>query len=772
MSADRGRWGPPLALLFVTLPFLGKAHHVDDPLYLRTARHVLASPLHPLSGTSFWHEAPTTLFDDLYNPPLSAYWLAPAVAVAGDAEVPVHILMVVTAALALWAAASTGERLGVDSRWTWALFASPAVVTASVGAMADVPFLLLTLLAWRTALAGRPSASGALAALSALAKYAGLLNVPLALLALRVRTRSRAASLLAAAAAVFGGWCAWNLAVHGGLHLTAASRFQSFGLARQGLFAVHFLAGLGLAGLPAAVGLLRWTRPMAALAVGGGATVALLAPTGLPAGSGWALGFLAGASGAALLWSAGAAAARVREPFLPAAVALLAIHSFGPVYFGAVRYALPLLPPLLWLLVRGGRLPREPSGLRWSAAIGSGAALSLAFLAADTGYAGAWRRAARGLAAEGRGFHTGRWGFDAYAAEQGYRPLPPREVLRPGDVVAVPHGIHTAGPTPAQSALLARTGRIAVPSPWLRLMDREAGAGFYSSAWGVLPAAVRTGALETVTLLEPAAWLHGMAPAARFDHVVVDLGSPEARDLQLDGWSGDEAFAEAGRRRTFTWAVGRESALRLPVPEGARWIRVRAFPADAAVGRLEVAIGTAAAATLDVQPGWRVYAGPLAGTVEEGPATIVLRPRGHRRPGAFAADRRPLSIAIDVLELAARVPAEGWGDADANRGFWPVQAGEGSPALFVAGAAVVLATGSGAPVRASFGCVADEPEVRWEGAATRTLWSARACGAPEGCAVDVVSPPEPGRLVFSARNALLRGLHTRSAADPLTSGSP
>ncbi len=59
-------------LLILTLPFAGRAHGPDDPLYLGAARAVLGRPLDPLGGPSFWHERPTTLFYDLYNPPLAA----------------------------------------------------------------------------------------------------------------------------------------------------------------------------------------------------------------------------------------------------------------------------------------------------------------------------------------------------------------------------------------------------------------------------------------------------------------------------------------------------------------------------------------------------------------------------------------------------------------------------------------------------------------------------------------------------------------------------
>jgi hypothetical protein len=85
--------------------------------------------------------------------------------------------------------------------------------------------------------------------------------------------------------------------------------------------------------------------------------------------------------------------------------------------------------------------------------------------------------------------------------------------------------------------------------------------------------------------------------------------------------------------------------------------------------------------------------------------------------------------------------------------------------LFVAGVEVVLAAGPGAPLRVSFGCVGDGARLAWEGGAARSLWSAGECPPPGGCSVDVVSPAEPGRLVLSARRALVTGVHIRPDAD-------
>ena len=303
--------------------------------------------------------------------------------------------------------------------------------------------------------------------------------------------------------------------------------------------------------------------------------------------------------------------------------------------------------------------------------------LAVVFLRADTAEADLWRRAAHALPSAGRGFHTGRWGFDWYASERGYRPLAPRERLREGDVIAEPSQIHTVPPTPAQAAVLAPRSVLHFPSPRLRLMDAMAGAGYYSSGWGRLPIGWRTEADERVAISAPdpdiLAALENPVPGP----VVVDMGTDDATHVQLDGWSAPEEFtAEDGTRHTFVWAVGSDAALRLPLPAGLHRVALRVSPSPGAVGPLRVLIGDRARAVVDLATGWRSYTAAVDGPVTGGVTDVVLQPAGHERPGLLASDRRELSIAVDVLVF-------GEGNDLQNRGRWPVRDDTGRPRLFV-----------------------------------------------------------------------------------------
>jgi hypothetical protein len=739
-------------LLFaLAVPFLGRAHSMDDPLYLAAARHLLAHPFDPLGASTFWHDRPSTLFFDSYNPPLAAYLLALPVAAAGGSEAAVHLLMLGLAAWALIVARRVGAALGVGSDWSLVLAASPVLAVCSVTALADVPFLLLTLLSWDAAFAGRGLRAGVLAGLSALTKYSGVLNLLLVLGPLRGRGRLADA---ASGPILVAGWYFWTAAAYGAPHPAVAGRHVQLGLAHQAELLASFVAGLGLAGLPALVPLLRWDARLARLSlVAGLAAAALALPAYGPLGA--SVAAAAFASGTALLAAAArATAARGGWPalafWLPSAYAGLVV------YFGTARYALPLLPPLVWLLVRGGQVA-EPSRLRLRLrlAVGAGAAASLALLWGDARYAGAFRTLAARLPEDGRCLSVGHWGFQHYAGLAGCATLDPRQDLARDDVVVEAEGVHAAPPSPAQLALLRDAGRLSEPSPALRVMDPLAGAGLWSSAWGLLPWSVRFGAEERVAVRRVQAWL-AEAGTPLDGEVALDLGTLEARQAMLDGWSGDEAFEEGSERRSFVWSVGPEAALRVPLPPGATRLRITAFPSPAAVGELRVRAGDSAEAVVPLEPGWHDHDVPLRGAVDGGPTTILLAARGFERPG-LRGERRPLAVAVDRLALGTGAGAP---VAD-NVGAWPSRVADG-PGLFVAHTAAVVVRGRGGD-QVDLRVVSERASLTWrdEFGQEEVLW--RGASGTEPVRVRLLAPPRRGWLVVRARRAFVTELVQRPA---------
>ena len=88
-GASGQRLGLCLIIFVATAPFLGKAFHVDDPLYLAVARQILAKPWDPFGARILWERAEEPLFDADFNPPLWSYVLAGVLSVTGEPEVTV-----------------------------------------------------------------------------------------------------------------------------------------------------------------------------------------------------------------------------------------------------------------------------------------------------------------------------------------------------------------------------------------------------------------------------------------------------------------------------------------------------------------------------------------------------------------------------------------------------------------------------------------------------------------------------------------------------------
>jgi hypothetical protein len=69
-----------LALLVavVLLPFLGKPFNMDDPLFLRAARHIQEHPLDLYGFAVNWFGTETPMWEATKNPPLACYYVASA----------------------------------------------------------------------------------------------------------------------------------------------------------------------------------------------------------------------------------------------------------------------------------------------------------------------------------------------------------------------------------------------------------------------------------------------------------------------------------------------------------------------------------------------------------------------------------------------------------------------------------------------------------------------------------------------------------------------
>ncbi|MBI3466027.1 MAG: glycosyltransferase family 39 protein [Planctomycetes bacterium] len=238
-------------MLAATVPFLCKAFHIDDPLYLAVARQILAKPWDPFGGEMLWEHEPESLFDADFNPPLWSYCLAGVLAVTGEPtvtlqevespipgtpyfraqtsrkpEVALHLLESVFVAAAIVAMYRLAQRW---VRWpltaTALVALSPAMLPGQ-NVMLEGPVMAFWLWgvwchlrAIETDCARWTWASGVLAALAVLTKYtSGLVLILLALYSIR-RRHWRSLWFLAPPLAALALWTVHNLIVYERVHL-------------------------------------------------------------------------------------------------------------------------------------------------------------------------------------------------------------------------------------------------------------------------------------------------------------------------------------------------------------------------------------------------------------------------------------------------------------------------------------------------------------------------------------------------------------------------
>ena len=98
------------------LPFLNKPFTIDDPLFLREAKHALVDPLHPADFEQVWNSGDRQkLSQYLLGGTLPAYVLAP-VAALGGREWMAHLYQWMLLCGFLVASVSVARRLGCDRR--------------------------------------------------------------------------------------------------------------------------------------------------------------------------------------------------------------------------------------------------------------------------------------------------------------------------------------------------------------------------------------------------------------------------------------------------------------------------------------------------------------------------------------------------------------------------------------------------------------------------------------------------------------------------------
>lgn len=529
-TAEPSRLAAVLILLVTViacyLPFLDKAFHIDDPVYLRVAQEIVRDPANFHGFDINWYGYFAPMYEVNKNPPLVSFYIAAAAGLLGWSEQGVHLAMLLPALAAILGTYFLARRLGADplvaSLATWL---TPVVLVSSTTVMSDV--LMLSLWCWATLLwvrgleekrAGLLLAAGVLAGLCPLTKYFGLSLVPLLFVYAIFRERRIGIWILALLIpmAMVGAYQLFVRSAYGwdplmdvaGYALTLESKGR-YGPLEKILVGLVFMGGCLLTTVFFAP--LLWSRRVLL----GGLAALLAAAAIIPAmgqlgtfslateaGVRWGVAFqiaLFSLAGLHVLVLAATDLYRRRD-----AGAFLLLLWVGGVWIFAsftnwtttARAVLPAAPAAAILLSRRLSL-RKAGGVAplWPRAVLpliAGLIVSVAVARADYRLAATARTAAAELSARyatgsNHLFFEGGWGFQHYMERAGgTRTSWDGTRFAPGDILFVPGQGSNLFPPPRNLTRLLEEVRYPATS-WLSVMSRPDGAGFYASLFGPLP---------------------------------------------------------------------------------------------------------------------------------------------------------------------------------------------------------------------------------------------------------------------------------------------
>jgi 4-amino-4-deoxy-L-arabinose transferase-like glycosyltransferase len=522
------------------VPFANKAFHLDDPLFLWSAKQIQTHPTDFFGFSINWYGGDRPMAEVTKNPPLACYYIALAASLFGWSEVPLHIAFLIPAVLAaLGTCCLAGKFCSRPVQASLAAVLTPAFLVSSTNVMCDtmmLAFWVWALFLWIEGIEKnshwRLSVAAVLVALCALTKYFGITLLPLLLVYSLVRKRRPGVWTLwlLVPVAILAGyqWAMHSLYGHGWVTDVAAyaveareTDMSTFSL--NGLSSLCFLGGCIVTALFYSP-LLYSKRVLA----GGIVLAILLGIIGFAAkivpdtgGVKWASLVQAGlmaAAGISILWLTGADLWKSRN----AGSLLLLLWVFGTFLFAGfinwttnARSILPMAPAVGILLMRQierrndkpvqqtGQAKQAKQVKQVTPAMPSpvqraiwplipAAIVSLLVCYADYSWADTSRSAAKSIGEQfkdsGRTvWFQGHWGFQYYMEAAGGKPLNMEKLtFMPADVIVTPSNNTNVYELPESSLSLYKVMEL-TPCQRLATMSGSLGAGFYANSRGLLP---------------------------------------------------------------------------------------------------------------------------------------------------------------------------------------------------------------------------------------------------------------------------------------------
>jgi 4-amino-4-deoxy-L-arabinose transferase-like glycosyltransferase len=533
-SPTRDAFFATIAVIAALAPFLNKAFHIDDPLFLWIAHQISQHPADPFGFSVNWYVSAKPMFSVMQNPPLNAYYMALAASFLGWSELAMHGAFLVPAVAAVLGTFFLAQRLsGSPLLAALLMLFTPVFLVSATTVMCDVWLLALWVWSVDCWLRGLERhdywlllLASLLAAAAALTKYFGASLVPLLAVYTLVQNRRLTSRLLflLIPVAVIGIYEAMTRAKYGQGLFSSATIYpwQATAKAEKQLSG-QFLTGLSFTGgcLFSALFYAPLLKSRKVLISGMAIFLALLPFFYFGIGRGFT-----SRSDVIAVTVEGALFATIGIGILALALAdvvqqktadslLLSLWVFGTFFFATImnwsitsRTLLPMAPAVAILLIRrfktstvvaaavtGGRglpiLPLRTAAATWWPLLPA-ALVSLLITTADYKLADTARLATssfqkRFQTEPGAVWFEGHWGFQYYMEQWKAKPLDRAERgMISGDVLIVPLSNSNVSPTPP----VPTTGppeQVNYPEFLLATMSPEMHAGFYSSRWGSLP---------------------------------------------------------------------------------------------------------------------------------------------------------------------------------------------------------------------------------------------------------------------------------------------
>jgi dolichyl-phosphate-mannose-protein mannosyltransferase len=526
------------ALFFLMLvPYVNKAFHIDDPLFIWAAKHIRAEPLDFYNFNVNWNGTVMPMWTRSQNPPLTSYYLALASFILGWSEAGLHFALLIPA---LGVVAGTyflaREFCSKPALATIIGLASPVFLVSSTTIMSDILMLCFWVWAvyfWVTGTKEHSTvklfAASVLIAAACLSKYYGVSLIPMLLCYSLFYERKFSARLLVLLIpmSVLVLYQVGTIALYGqGLLLRAASYSAGYRAAYgsrlpERLAVLCSFTGGCFLSMVLFVPLL-WSRKTfavsLALLLSAIVIVSWFGSVGgyqvsSEKGVDWA--FIATFS--LFVYAGGAVCAMIIADFVNernAASLLLFLWAIGTLVFAGFinwsnngRSLLPLAPVFGIVLIRhlDRRGVTSAADKSWRLLILLVVALLIGHQVAVADYksANTMRTAALKIMDDYKGkagtvWFLGHWGFQYYMESLGGQAVDVRHPsFKKDDIVAEPSNYTH----PALLSQEAKISEIRLPTgSHVTTMNPLKGAGFYADILGPLPYAIGTESIETYSI--------------------------------------------------------------------------------------------------------------------------------------------------------------------------------------------------------------------------------------------------------------------------------